>query len=70
MSFGSPKKVKPPKLPEPVATPTMITQRAGGAERRRKKGRRGLFGTILAGGRGMGAAPVAQAGLLTKFGGR
>jgi len=65
--FPSPAKAKMPKMPEPLPlTVTLGAQRADGVERRRRrKGR-----TIFAGGRPTGAAPVAQMGLLTKFGGR
>lgn len=65
--FPSPTKVKMPELPEPSPlTVTLGVQK--GAERRRLRRRRGK--TVFAGGRAMGAAPVAQMGLLTKFGGR
>lgn len=67
MSFGKPKTVRPPELPPPVPTPTEIApaaMRAGEAERRRLRGRRGRVGTVLA-GRGLAPAQTAQAGLKT-----
>lgn len=70
--FKGPKipKVIPPELPPPVATPRQISeqaQRAGGAERRRIRGRRGRL-TIFAGRRDLAPAVVSQAGLKTTFG--
>lgn len=72
MTFGKPKTVTPPALPPPAATPTEIgaqAMRAGEAERRRLRGRRGQAGTIFAGRRRLPPATTAQAALLTKLGG-
>ena len=69
--FGSAKKVSPPALPEPVATPTPITvkaQEAGSAERRRLSGKKGRAGTIFAGRRAAAPATVERRGLKTTFG--
>ncbi len=58
-------------VPPPAPTTTEITpeaQRAGEVERRRLRSRRGRAGTIFAGGRDIGLAPVQQAGLKTKLG--
>lgn len=70
MSFGKPKTVKPPELPPPVPTPTEIApqaMKAGEAERRRLRGRRGRAGTIFTRG-GLAPATTAQAGLKTTLG--
>lgn len=69
--FGGMPKTKPPELPPPVATPTEIApmaMKAGEAERRRLRGRRGRIGTIFAGRRPLPAATTAQAGLKTTLG--
>lgn len=71
MTFGSPKRARPPALPEPVATPQAVTQQAqqaGTAERKRLRGRRGKASTIFAGRRALAPALVSQAGLKTTFG--
>lgn len=71
MSFGKPKTVKPPELPAPVPAPTEIApmaMRAGEAERRRLRGRRGRAGTVFAGQRPLPAATTTQAGLKTTLG--
>lgn len=73
MSFGKPKKIAPPELPEPVPAITEIApeaMKAGQAERRRLRGRKGRAATIFAGRGPIGPATVQQAGLLTKLGGR
>ena len=69
--FGGAKKVAPPILPEPVATPQSVTQRAqqaGTAERKRLRGAQGRARTIFAGRRALAPATVSQAGLKTTFG--
>lgn len=72
MSFGKPKSVTPPALPPPAASLSEIStqaMKAGEAERKRLRGRKGRAGTIFAGRRQLPAATTAQAGLLTKLGG-
>lgn len=69
--FGGAKRITPPSLPPPVATPQSVTikaQQAGQAERRRLRGRRGKAGTIFAGRRTLPPATVERAGLKTTFG--
>lgn len=71
MTFGKPKKVAPPELPEPTPTITEITpeaMKAGEAERRRLRGRRGRAATIFAGRRPMELAPVQRAILKQRLG--
>ena len=71
MTFGSPKRARPPALLEPVATPQSVTQQAqqaGTAERKRLRGRRGKASTIFAGRRALAPAMVSQVGLKTTFG--
>lgn len=68
---GKPKTVRPPELQPAIPTPTEIApqaMRAGEAERRRLRGRRGRIGTIFAGRRPLPAATTAQAGLKEKLG--
>jgi len=70
MSFGKPKVTKPPALPPPAATPTEISpkaMKAGEAERRLLRGRRGRPSTILTPGFLM-PAQVSRAGLKQKLG--
>lgn len=62
---------KPPDLPQPLPTTSIISeqaQRAGGTERRRIRGLRGKAGTIFAGRRDLAPAVVSKAGLKTTFG--
>lgn len=70
MSFGKPKTVKPPALQPPVAKPTEISaqaMKAGEAERRLLRGRRGRASTVLTPGFLM-PAQVQRAGLKQKLG--
>jgi len=65
MSFGSPTKVRPSALPDPVpSTITLEARRAGGAERKRSQGQRMRFTTPGF----MAPATVERRGLKTKFG--
>jgi hypothetical protein len=49
MSFGGTPKIKPPPLPDPVATPTQVSAEAmkAGSEERKRLRRRGRSSTIL-----------------------
>ena len=63
--------VKPPDLPAPLPTTSVISeqaQQAGGTERRRIRGLRGRASTIFAGRRDLAPAVVSKAGLKTTFG--
>ena len=69
MSFGKPKSIAPPALPEPVATPTPTTiqaQKAGRTERVRTS--RGRASTRFTTPGMMAPAPVERKGLKTTFG--
>ncbi|NVM24206.1 MAG: hypothetical protein HWN68_20810 [Desulfobacterales bacterium] len=71
MSFGKPKKVAPPELPEPTPTITEITpeaMKAGEAERRRLRGRRGRAATRMTIPGFMAPARIERRGLKTTLG--
>jgi hypothetical protein len=68
MSFGSGRTPKPfiPKVPDPVAQTTTISQQAQGAgqeEKKRLRLRRGTRGTIFAGRRDLAPAQTSAAEL-------
>lgn len=71
MGMPKAKTVRAPAVPAPIALPAAISEearRAGGAERRRLRGRRGRAATIFAGARRMAPAAIGKAGLKTKLG--
>ena len=62
---------KPPDLPQPLPTTSIISEQAqkvGSTERRRIRGPRGRAGTIFAGSRDLAPAVTSKAGLKTTFG--
>jgi len=67
---GEPKKVAPPALPPPAVKPTEISAeaaKAGEAEKRRLRRRRGRASTIMTPGF-MRSATIERAGLKTTLG--